>query len=151
MFLVLLSFSLVFQANALIAYQCGNSDSVNKTVISLVSSHVQPWGFTGESPRLNMTITSHNVIVTQNIRTMKTKYNKCLVTAKHTVYHCGVLFDSPQSSGQYSEVFMTTREECNTIVRTGEYRSPIGWRQVTLASGSSVSFDSWGYIKDLCS
>lgn len=145
MFLVLLSFSLVFQANALIAYQCGNSDSVNKTVISLVSNP------SCGSPRLNMTITSHNVIVTQNIRTMKTKYNKCLVTAKHTVYHCGVLFDSPQSSGQYSEVFMTTREECNTIVRTGEYRSPIGWRQVTLASGSSVSFDSWGYIKDLCS
>lgn len=142
MFFTLFSFLLVLPANAHVAYPCGNSNSVNKTVVSLVSNP------SCESPRINMTITSHNVIVTQNIRTMRAKYNKCLVTARHTVYHCGVVFDSPQSSGQYSEIFMTTREECNTMVRTGEYKSPLGSRQVTFASGLSVSFDSWGYIKD---
>lgn len=142
MFFYVIIFSLVKLSSSLVAYQCGNVDSVNKTTISLVSTP------TCESPRMNMSISNHNVIVTQNIRSMRTKYQKCLVTAKHTVYHCGIFFDSPQSSGQYSEIFLVTKEECANLVRTGEYKSPIGSRQVTLSSGSSVSFDSWGYIRD---
>lgn len=112
--ILLLSLIQINLAN-LLAFNCGDS-SVNRTTVSLV--HVP---LCSNKPK-NVTTEQVEVIVTQSDPDQGIDYLRCRIIARHSVFYCGVMSDSKQEDGDYTEIINADRTECKTLVKQRKYR-----------------------------
>lgn len=134
-FIILLNSCAAFN---LVGFDCNNGP-INHTIISLVHHP------TCEDKQRNITQDNVELVVTQVMDKDSIEVIRCNIIAHHEVFYCGIISDSPQDSGIYTEIISVSRDECNELVKNQRYKVPYTGELFDVKeSKQTISYTSFG-------
>nr|QQP18756.1 putative glycoprotein [Soybean thrips negative-stranded RNA virus 4] len=112
--LFLITALLIQHVHSLVAYDC-NDD--NKEIMSFSSIDFPEC----HPRRRDITKVGTTIQLVQPKIYDFIKVISCLIEINHLIYRCGKTIDTMHNHGLYSEVFQINREECNSLMKTGQF------------------------------